>query len=118
MYPAVWPQIHNRYEPKIGAVPLLGEFVPIEYNAWVVVYLRTKSHLGPSSRLATNRHGPTIGVWALFMGSMASHLTQSPRPMPNTIPSGTLIHPAVLPQGTWAEIGVCDLSWAGSWVPI
>jgi len=73
--------------------------------AWAEVYLRSKWHLDPSSRLATIDMGKKLrGCCALFLGGARSPSnTKSPAPRPTSISSGTLVHPAVWPQWTWAE---------------
>ena len=44
-----------------------------------------------------------MGGCAPFWGELGSHLKQSPGPNPTSIPSGSLIHPAIWPQQIWAE---------------
>jgi len=44
--------------------------------------------------------------------------TKSPGPMPTSIPSRTLIYPAIWPQQIWEEnYGAASLWGRGSWVP-
>jgi len=68
------------------------------------VYLRTKWHLNPSSRLATMDTGRKLGAGELcpfWGGKLGPHLTQySRRPRPTCMPSFILIHPTVWPQYT------------------
>jgi len=70
-------------------------------------YHRTKWHLDPSSCLAAVSMGRKLGAVPRFgekaAGSPSS--TMWPGPRPTSIPSGILIHAAVWPQQTWAEIG-------------
>jgi len=70
-------------------------------------YLRTKWQLNPSSRLATIDMGRKLqdAVPLLRGGELGPHLTQgsppntmSPGPMPTSVPSDILIHPAGWPQ--------------------
>ena len=56
-----------------------------------------------------NRCGPKTG-WgcAFFWGAASQSNTKSPGPMPTTIPSGMVVHPAIWPQRTLAEKwGLC-----------
>jgi len=58
---------HNRHGPKIWwgwVCPFSGSsWVPIEHKvAWAEVYLHTKWHLSPSSRLATTDIGRKLGA--------------------------------------------------------
>jgi len=64
-----------------------------------------------------NRHGPKIGGCTPFSGkrwgwagSPSNKLSSGQRPA--SVPSGTLIHPAVWPQWTWAE------NWGGGSAPL
>jgi len=54
-----------------------------------------------------NRHEPKIGgALSLFgEGSWVPSNTMSRGPRPTSIPSGILIHPAILPQQIWAKNG-------------
>ena len=101
IYPAVWPQ--QTWDENWGLCPFFWEegeiWVPIEHNAaWAEVYLHTKWHLDPPSRLTTI-HGPKSGRGAavpLWGREMGPHLTQlSPWPRPISVPSGILIQPPV-----------------------
>jgi len=80
---------------------------------WVVnfsrsadVYLRTKWYVDPSSRSATIYMGQKLGgvgvPFSLGLAAFPSN-TKWPGPRPTSIPSGTLVHPAVWPQQTLAE---------------
>ena len=99
---------HNRREPKTGGMcdcaPFMGSCDPIYHNvAWAEVYLRTKRHLDPSSRLATGQKFDGVGV-PFFLGVAGSPSnTKSPGPRSTSIPSGILVHPAVWPQRTLAK---------------
>jgi len=66
---------------------------------WAEVYLRTKWHLDPSSRLATTDIGRKLGVVPPFGGTWIP----TPGPRPTTVPSGILIYLTVWPQQTRAE---------------
>jgi len=95
---------------KLGAMPILGgNCDPILHNvAWADVYLRTKWHPDPFSRLAIIHMGQKLGRGAcgvpFFLGIAASPSnTKSPEPRPTSVPSGILVHPAVRPQRTLAE---------------
>jgi len=83
---------------KLGAVPLFfggGGLGPYLTQCGLGrVYLRTKWHLDPSSRLATTDMGRKLGGGA---GSPSNTMR------PTFVVSGILIHPAVWPQRTWAE---------------
>jgi len=63
-----------------GLLPFLGpELGPIKHNvARANVYLGTKWHLDPSSRLATTDMGRKLAGFAFFggRGGMGPHLTQ------------------------------------------
>jgi len=82
------------------AMPLSGggSWVPMQHNvAWAEVYLRTKWHLDPSSRLTATDMGRKL--WAVpLWGDWIN--TMSPGPRPTSVPSGILIHPTVWPQYT------------------
>jgi len=64
------------------------------------------SGIDPSSPLSTI-HGPKKwrGCCAPFCGELGPHLTVSPGLRPISLPSGSLIHPAVWPQQTRAFWG-------------
>jgi len=93
----------------VGAVPLSmgGAESPsgtLFVVAWAEAYLRTKWHLDPSNRLATIDIGRQVGELLCPSGGAGSRSnTMWPGPRPTSGPSGILIHPAVLPQWTWAE---------------
>jgi len=75
-----------------------GSWVPIEHKvAWAEVYLRTKCHLNPSSRLATADIGRRLGRLCPFRGGEAGSPsnTMPPRLRPTSVPSGILMHKAV-----------------------
>jgi len=64
--------------------------------------------------LLTYLHGPKIGGYVPFeRGAGFSCNTLWPGPRPTFVPSGILIHPAVWPQQTWAEISGGAVSLAG-----
>jgi len=66
------------------------------------VYLPTKLHLDPSSRLATTDMGQKLGDAVPLSGGSGSLHNSVAWLRPTSIPSGSLIHPAVWPQQTWA----------------
>ena len=111
----IQPFGYNRHGPKTGGcAPFMGggSCDPIQHNvAWAEVYLHTKWHLDPSSRLATIDLGQKLGGWCalFFFGGEAGSpsITKSPGPRPTSIPSGILVHPAVWPQQTLAK------NWGG-----
>ena len=92
---------HNRHGPKRGGccAPFAGgrSWVPVQHNvAWARVYFCTKWYLHPSSRLATIDMGRKLVAVPLLEGPAESPSnTTSPGQKPTSIPSGTLIHPAV-----------------------
>jgi len=54
---------------KLGIVPLLGELRPhLTQRRLTEIYLRTKWHLDPSSRLATIDMGQKLGALPPFWG--------------------------------------------------
>jgi len=63
-----------------GCAPVLGErWITMYHNVvWVEAYLRTKSHLDPSSRLATINMSRKVAGLCPFLGArkLGSHLTQ------------------------------------------
>ena len=60
---------------KLGAVPLWGELGP--HLTCAEVYLPTKWHLDPSSRLTTINMGRKVGAVPLLGdGELSPHLTQ------------------------------------------
>ena len=83
--------------------------------AWTEAYLRTKLHLGSSSRFSHKQ------IWAEnwrlrapLRGSWVPINTMLPGPRATSLPSGILIYPALWPQQTCAEHwGLCQLG-AGS----
>jgi len=82
-FSSIQPFGDKRHEPKTEGCALLGESCdPIKHNvAWADIYLRTKWHLDPCSRLATIDMGQKIGwrwVWPSFWGKLDPHRTQSP----------------------------------------
>ena len=88
---------------------------------WAEVYLRTKWHLDPSSRLATihvNMGHKLGGAVPFFLGELGPHRTQSPGPRPTSISSGILVRPAGWHNGHWSKIGGCAALGTRSWVPI
>jgi len=100
---AIQPFARNRHGPKSGWLcPFLGGgWGPIQHSvACAAVYLRTKWHLDQSSRLATTDKGRKLGAvppfWGWGTGSPPS--TMWPGLMPTSMPSATLIHPAVWSQ--------------------
>jgi len=84
-----------------------------------MVYLPSKWHLGPSSRLTNTDMGRKLGVLCPFgEGELGPYNTLWPGPRPASLRSSILIHPAVWPQQTWAKNWrLCPLG-EGSWVPI
>ena len=73
---------HNRHESKTGGCATFtgeGSCDPIWHNvAWAEVYLRTKWHLDPSSRLATIDMGQKLGgAVPFFVGKLGPIRTQS-----------------------------------------
>jgi len=106
--PSVWPQ---QTWPKIrgGSVPLGGG---VKLGLHLAQY-------GPGQGLPPcqvpsgsiqpfghNRHGPKIGGCSvpLFGGGRAGFpSTMSLGPMPTSLPSGILTHPAIWPQQIWAK---------------
>ena len=102
----IQPFGHKDMGRILGAVPLLeGAATQSNNVAWAEVYLRTKWHRGPSSRLATTEIGRKLGELCPFRGGGAGSTsnTKSPGRKPTSIPSGILIHPAIRPQQIWAE---------------
>jgi len=83
------------------------------------LYLPTKRHLDPSSRLAARHMGQKLGDCAPFLGGAGSlSNTMWPGPRPSSLLSGILIYPAVSPQQAWAENWWLYPFGEGSWVPI
>ena len=66
-----------------------------------------------------NSDGPKIewGLCLSFLGELGPHRTKSLGPRPTSVPSGTLVHPAVWPQWTLAKNWGCAPLGEGSWVP-
>ena len=62
----------QRLKLGITAMKIMG--LAVYSVAWAKVYLRTKWHLDPSSRLATT-HGPKIGGSA-SLGELGPHLSK------------------------------------------
>jgi len=85
-----------------GCAPFHGGGSYVLNVAWAEVYLRTKWHLDPSSRLATIDMGRKVGCCCTpFRGAARSPSnTMSPGPRPTSAPSGILIHSTVCPQYT------------------
>ena len=80
IHPAVWPQ---QTWAKNWAVPpfatFWGDWVPIWHNVtWAEVYLHTKWHLDPCSRLSTIDMGRKLWVLCLLFweGELGPHLTR------------------------------------------
>ena len=78
-----------------------GSWAPSNTVAWAEAYLHTKWHLDPFSRLATTYMSRKLGGAAvpLFRGGAGfpcNTMWLWTRPIP--VPSGILIHAAVLPQ--------------------
>jgi len=75
------------------------------------------SYQVPSSHLATTDMGRNFflrGAVPLGGGAGSASNTMLPRLRPTIVPSGILIHPAVLPQQTWAENwGAVSPFWGG-----
>jgi len=62
--------------------------------------------------------GRKLGAMPLLGGGGTPSNTMSPGPRPISLPSGTLIHPAVWPQQTWAENrGLCPFGGGGAGYP-
>ena len=104
-----WPQQTWAEKSGRGSTPFGGARSPSN-SMWprVEAYFPTKWHLDPSSRLATIDMGRKLGTMPLLGGGGTPSNTMSPGPRPTSLPSGTLIHPAVWPQQTWAENwGLC-----------
>ena len=97
IHPAVRPQ--QTWVENWGLCPL-GMGGSPSNTVWPGPMPTSKWHLDPSSRLATIR-APKIGGYTLFGGAGSN--TMSPEPRPTSVPSGILIHRAVLPQQIWAE---------------
>jgi len=79
------------------AMKIMGLVV---YNvSWAKAYLPSKWHLDPSSRLSTI-DGPKIGgLLCPFLGRDGSPSnTTWPGPRPTSVPTGSLIHPAIWPE--------------------
>jgi len=93
MHPIFWPQ-ETWAEKWWAAVPLniWGELGPhLTQCRLADAYLHTKWHLDPSSRLATNKHGPKIGgrraAAVLFMWRRwIPFNAMSPGPKPISVP--------------------------------
>jgi len=105
---------HNRHGPKRRGgllCPFRGELGPhlIQYGLGrgLPPYQVASSSIQPFGH---NRHGPKIGrEWVCLFTGVAGSLsnTKSPGPRPTSIPSDILVHSAVWPQRTLAEIGGC-----------
>jgi len=69
-----------------AAVPFLGGAGPMNtILALAEVYLRTKCHLDPSSRLATIDMGQKVGAVPLSGGARSPSNTMSPGPRPTPV---------------------------------
>ena len=80
--------------------------------AWAEAYLHTKWHLDPSSRLATIDTDRKLGLRLLFLeGSWVLNSSSNTMLLGQrsaSLPSGILIHPAILRRQIWAENwGLC-----------
>jgi len=98
-------RLDNRHGPKIGegSTPFLGRGLRphLTQSPWDEAYLHTKWHLDASSRLATIEMGQKIGeeLRPLFgEGAGSPSNTKSTGLRTTSMPSATLIHPAVWPQ--------------------
>ena len=123
--PAIWPQ--HIWAKNCGAQPSFweGELGPhLAQCGLERGPLPCQCHLDLTRRLATIDMGRKLGAPPPFWGGgwvpMIPYNTKSPGPRPTSIPSGILIHPAIWPQQTWAEIWgrLCPLFGEGSLVPI
>jgi len=114
---------HNKHGPNTGGglrpPPFFGEgeagSPSNTKSPGPRLYLHTKWHVSPSSRLAKIEMGRQLGTVPPFEGWRAGSLcnTMSLGPRPTSIPNGILIHPAIWPQKIWAENwGGCAL-WGG-----
>jgi len=114
----IQPFGHNRQGPKNGGfVPRFclgerGELGPMQHNvAWVEAYPHTKTHIEPSSHMATIDMGRNLGVLPIFLrraGCSSNSILLGSKP--TFLPSGILIHPAIWPQQIWAENwGLCPI---------
>jgi len=100
---------------EIWEVCYWGELGPHHNVAWAEDYLRTKLHLGSSSRFSHKQ------IWAEnwrlrapLRGSWVPIDTMLPGPRATSLPSGILIYPALWPQQTWAENwGLCPFLGGG-----
>jgi len=103
LHPAVCPQQTWVESSGRRALPQLGPHLAL--NGLGEAYLHdTKWRLHPSSRLATVDMGRKVWVLCSFgKEGWAPSNTMSPRPRYTSLPSGSLIHPAVWPQQTWAK---------------
>ena len=111
IHPPVWPQ--QTWAKNWGALPLGGRWscVRIKHNvARAEAYLRTKWHLDPSSRWAIIEMGRKLGDCVPFgRGPVSPSNTVSFRPMPTSLPSGVLIHPAIWRQHMGRKLwGLCS----------
>jgi len=83
---------------KLGAVPLLGEPDPHVTQCGLGRGLRFIQPFGH------NKHGPKMGAMPLFRwGAKSPSNTMTLEPRSTSLPSGSLIHPAIWPQQIWAE---------------
>jgi len=103
---SIQPCGHNRHEPETGGcAPFRAKLRPhLTQRRLAEVHLRTKWHLDLSSRLATIYMGQKLGGVSFLGAAGSPSNTKSPGPRPTSTPSGILVHPAVWPQRTLAEI--------------
>ena len=102
---SIQPFGHNRHGPKTGScAPFRGELRShlTQRRLGRCLYLRTKWHFDPFSRLATIDMGLKFSgeeLCTFFLGGTGClSNTKSPGPRPTCMPSFILIHPTVWPQ--------------------
>jgi len=83
--------------------------------AWAEAYVCIKWHLDSSNRLTTIDMGGKLGAVPFLgvRGAVSPSSTMWPGPRPTSIPSGILIHPAILRQQIWAENWAAVPLWGG-----